>query len=173
MDTYSERPTDSATTGLPNPAPRDESSTGRPHGETGFAKTPTKLGDVLKRLQTVNTGRSANANTTSPLPPATCSPKQLAEIEKWTRSLESSTPDHVMAELTKLAIVVRMPNDVDAAPMLRLYLEDLAEYPPDVLAEACRQWRRTEKFFPTIAELIALMRPRVAHRRDMLRLAHD
>ena len=73
-----------------------------------------------------------------------------------------------MAELLQLATVVRMPNDIDPKPMLKLYAQDLVEYPPDVLTRACLEWRKAEKFWPTIAELIALMQPRVKHRREML-----
>lgn len=77
----------------------------------------------------------------------------------------------MLAELQKLAMAVRMPDDTDLRPMLAIYLEDLVEYPPDLLTNACREWRRTQKFFPTISELIALMEPRRKHRREMLRYA--
>lgn len=74
----------------------------------------------------------------------------------------------MLAELQKLAMAVRMPDDTDLRPLLAIYLEDLVEYPPDLLTNACREWRRTQKFWPTISELIALMEPRVKHRREML-----
>lgn len=89
-------------------------------------------------------------------------------MAKWEGKLQPSTREHVMTELLRLATAVRMPNDVEPKPMLKLYAEDLVEYPPDVLTQACIEWRRTQKFWPTIAELIALMEPRRRHRREML-----
>ena len=77
-----------------------------------------------------------------------------------------------MTELMRLATVARMPNDVALKPMLAIYADDLTEYPADVLSEACVQWRRTQRFWPTISELIEIMEPRMRqHRRWMLRHA--
>ena len=40
--------------------------------------------------------------------------------------------------------------------------------PPDILAEACTIWRRTEKWFPRPGELLALTGPMIRKRRTAL-----
>ena len=100
MDTFSEPLIDSATTGLPSPEPRAESSTGPGLGATGYEKTPTTL--------------------------------------------------------------------AGADLMMDTYVEDLSDLPADLLDGACTHWRRTERFFPTIAELRALAVPALAKRKKYL-----
>lgn len=51
------------------------------------------------------------------------------------------------------------------------WIEDLAEYPLAVVAEAAGQWRRAQRWAPTIAELRALCDELLARRRrELLRL---
>ena len=52
--------------------------------------------------------------------------------------------------------------------MIEVYVEDLEHVPADLLIEACRQWRRRERFFPTISELLALVDEPLKKRRRQL-----
>jgi hypothetical protein len=58
--------------------------------------------------------------------------------------------------------------------MFNVYLEELGEYPADVVVDACRAWGRREKFWPSGAELRAECDRRVLRRkrlRDALKAA--
>ena len=68
------------------------------------------------------------------------------------------TPVHPKALaviLHKLAACVILPDKGDFGTAMAAYLEDLEHFPEDILAEACKRWRRKHKFWPTISELIA------------------
>ena len=57
------------------------------------------------------------------------------------------------------------------------WLEDLAEYPEDLILEACRQWRtgatKADARFPTPGQLIAPVKPILEHRKRLGRRAMD
>jgi hypothetical protein len=44
-------------------------------------------------------------------------------------------------------------TDAEADWVMEDLIDDLAEFPAVVIAAACREWRRTQKWRPTIAEL--------------------
>ena len=167
MDTFTEPPTDTEIGALPTTSGEPCEAT-KPDSETGWQRTPRTLRQALDDLGTAMAeGRKEKSKPNSPKLPAKSSTKS-AEVAKWEAKLNPSNREHVVTELTRLALVSPMSDRTAVKPMLAMYADELAEFPPDVLSEACRTWRRTEKFFPTIAELIALMEPRVKHRRDML-----
>lgn len=60
--------------------------------------------------------------------------------------------------------------DADHKVLLRLIAEDLAEYPADVLRDACREVRRGERWMPAPAVVIDACERRVRRRRDTLEL---
>ncbi|KKM12092.1 hypothetical protein LCGC14_1720340, partial [marine sediment metagenome] len=60
------------------------------------------------------------------------------------------------------------PGQEDLAALIAIYAEELAEYPLDVVRDACRTWARREKWFPAWADLRALCEERVMKRRDLL-----
>ena len=52
--------------------------------------------------------------------------------------------------------------------MMATYIEDLEDVPADALDNAYRKWRRREKFWLTIAELLELCEPELRERRGRL-----
>lgn len=72
-----------------------------------------------------------------------------------TEIFNEAPPEQIRQCLAGLFLAMPMANreTADLAAMTAIYIEDLAEFPIDVIAEACRSWRRSEKWFPRIAEL--------------------
>jgi hypothetical protein len=69
----------------------------------------------------------------------------------------------VAREISKLLAHYPQPN-VGAnilASLAEDWLEDLSEFSSACVAAACRQWRRTSKYRPTIAEIRALCEGRL------------
>lgn len=62
-----------------------------------------------------------------------------------------SGPHSVIANLARA-----YPRQAITAEALTLYVQHLADIPDGMLADIGREWIRTERFFPTIAELRAL-----------------
>ena len=202
MDTFSEPLIDSATTGLPCPEPRAESSTGIERGATGFAQTPKTLAGALKELQTTAAAKPprkptdnepwrtaslvqliadeaprpllADGETLRPRwqPPPSLTAEQTAElpalIARGQRSVQAAGADLTGASLLRLIAVHPMGEREGAEIMMDTYVDDLSDLPADLLEAACKHWRQTERFFPTIAELRALAAPEFARRRKYL-----
>ena len=192
MDTFSEALTDSETIGLPCPEPRAESSTGTEHGATGFARMSTKLPVILERLCEAIEARPVkptdNAqwlrapvrqlladNATRWLPPPALSNDQRRELagvlERGRLANAPADPKITAALLVQLSHVVLIRDCADHDAMMRVYVEDLSEIPPDLLHAACVTWRRSSKFWPTLAELRALIVPDLSRRRRYLQRA--
>lgn len=55
--------------------------------------------------------------------------------------------------LCLMATKSREPDGVDLRGMIALLAEDLAEFPPDVIATACRKWAWQEKWWPSLSEI--------------------
>ena len=56
----------------------------------------------------------------------------------------------------------------------RHWMEDLADYPADLIGEACRQWRNSDRErFPTPGQLKALVAGLLDHRRTLSRRAEE
>lgn len=54
--------------------------------------------------------------------------------------------------------------------LLRVYAEDMREYPADIVKAACRRWARINKFFPAWAELKGEMDYLARNRKALLRV---
>lgn len=69
--------------------------------------------------------------------------------------LAEAHPDAIKKQIAKLYAVMPMQgrSEADLRVLAETYVEDLRTYPIDVIVEACRFWRRTEKWFPRIVEL--------------------
>ena len=62
----------------------------------------------------------------------------------------------------------------EAELMVQDWLEDLGEFPADLIADACRIWRNsTQRFFPTTGQLLDPVRPIMDHRKRLGRRAFD
>lgn len=78
-----------------------------------------------------------------------------AAILAATTIFNNATADEIKTELAGLFLAMPMANreTADLAAMTSVYVEDLEEFPIDIIRSACRSWRRSEKWFPRIAEL--------------------
>ena len=92
-------------------------------------------------------------------------PDALAQARQ---AMRPAGAEVLLALLMRLAAVVVMQDRTVGETMLEIYVEDLGDVPVDLLEAACRHWRRTQKFFPTIAELLELIEPELAQRRRRL-----
>ena len=79
---------------------------------------------------------------------------EIAEnIEYLEDDIRAAGPEATAVILRKLAAVVIIPERDDMDLAMAAYLEDLQGYPEHILIDVTKAWRRTEKFWPTIAEL--------------------
>jgi hypothetical protein len=80
----------------------------------------------------------------------------LAElVPQYEAALTPATPDYIGKSITMLAVAFPggKSTDEEATTRHRLYRDGLADIPPDVLANACRDAIRTCQFFPTVKDL--------------------
>jgi len=86
-------------------------------------------------------------------------------------SLTGATAQTIIAMLTQLMLHYPRPDFTDgqARQVCLDMADDFAEVPGDIMAEACREWRRTEKWFPRPSELLAKARGMVEDRKRALR----
>ncbi len=97
-------------------------------------------------------------------------PALIAEHE---RHLQPAPSKEILTRLAQLSVHFWHPDRPkgQARALLRDYVEDLAEYPVDLLEEGIRQYRRRGKWFPKVSELREIMEPMLEARRlDLLRL---
>jgi hypothetical protein len=68
------------------------------------------------------------------------------------------TGNPTMDELYRLRLVTacRDSHEEDLAALFWWYAEELAAYSNEVVRTACREWSRTQKFWPALSELLAL-----------------
>ena len=104
--------------------------------------------------------------------PPSLSEAQAAEVVVALReareAMKPAGPEAVATQLLRLAAVLAMADRAATETMIEVYVEDLEHVPADLLADACRQWRRRERFFPTISELLALVDGPLTERRSRL-----
>ena len=222
MDTFSEPPTDSATTGLPSPTPGHESSIGPRPGATGSARMPNKCTDTeplepgtarwdslmeaarakeaevrklkdsapwhevrhgvpierfmkgrwtrpddLNAPHTIEDTRSSylRMGYYESIPPS-LSEAQAAEVRRRlaiARERAAPAPrEQIAAMILKLAAVVRIPEMAAIETLTQIMIEELSDVSPEALEHTFRHWIRTEKFFPTIVELLEIAEPLMA-----------
>ena len=110
----------------------------------------------------------------------TLSPEQIEDARQAAREILSSlTParaDEIALTYERLALHYPNLNRTESESALTIedWFEDLAGYPTDLIAEACRRWRRSpERFFPTPGQLLKSVEPMLKHRQSLGRRALD
>lgn len=109
------------------------------------------------------------------LPPVALSEVQASVLKdtlaSFAQALEPAHPDVAWALLSRLAMNCRLEEMPDKVWQMHLddFVSDLSDVPEDLIAEACRCWRRWKRFWPTISEFLALVGPELARRRWTLR----
>jgi hypothetical protein len=91
-------------------------------------------------------------------------------------SLTPAKPQEVAVLFERLSLHYPELKRTDREAKLAIedWLEDLAEYPVDLIREACRLWRNsTQRFFPTPGQLIDPVRPILTHRKALEKRARD
>ena len=98
-------------------------------------------------------------------------PEIIAACE---RSLVPATHEEATVILMRLSISCRMEGMTKATwkGHLQDFIEDMGELPPDILQEACRRWRRDNKFWPAISEFLKLANPLLKERRRTAERLH-
>lgn len=86
-------------------------------------------------------------------------------------SLNGATPQTVITMLTQLMLHYPRPDFTDgqARQVCMDMAQDFAGVPSDIMAETCREWRRTERWFPRTSELLAKANAMVEARKRALR----
>jgi hypothetical protein len=71
------------------------------------------------------------------------------------RCLQPTPEPFIVKHFTKCALATKAKaeNVADIQARAVVFVEDLAEFPADVIAEAFKFWRRTEKFSPSVADI--------------------
>jgi hypothetical protein len=84
--------------------------------------------------------------------PAAEAANALAIVEAACRPADASL---VLAELTRCFAVTKARDDGDAnlQATLSVLVEELEDFPPDVIRDALRSWARQERFRPSLAEV--------------------
>ena len=141
-----------------------------------IAKLPTTLSlpPCAMSLLANNAGWTDGAPTRWE-PPKTISPREREELAAAIRALRSSLvpadPLVTMECLTRLKVhATKAPEKSEAEWRLifRDYARDLAEFPADIIHDGCETYRKTTPWWPHVSDLLALMEPKLAERRDML-----
>ncbi len=98
--------------------------------------------------------------------PPSLSDAQAAEVHRLLAiARERAIPaprEQIAAMILKLAAVVRIPEMAGIETMTGIMIEELSDVSPEALEHTFRHWIRTQKFFPTIAELIEITEPQMA-----------
>lgn len=174
---------------------RAQSSIGAPHGETGLS------GYVMTEAPRLAVVEAATMPTASEPAPTlinrqayvllrgswdtamTADRMEMAEVAKaLCASLTAVRPDEALALIERLAR--HYPRQTRDEREAELYLEDwwedVSQYPADILASACAQYRRSEaRFMATpgqiraIAEPIMSFRRRLAERAALIQAAQE
>lgn len=171
MRKSSERPTGSGTTGEPSPALPVVSPTGLRHGGTGSARLPTTTGGAeltdkgliaalpptLRRRVDLTHDRDYDAVTgVSLVNPHTLPVEELVDGLLIAEAAMQPCSGAAIAQhlaACDIATKARDATAVDTKARVHVFAEDLREFPEDVVAEAFRFWRRTEKWQPSVSDI--------------------
>ena len=97
--------------------------------------------------------------------PPSLSEAQAAEVRRRlaiARERAAPAPrEQIAAMILKLAAVVRIPEMAAIETLTQIMIEELSDVSPEVLEHTFRHWIRSQKFFPTIAELIEITEPQM------------
>lgn len=111
-------------------------------------------------------GRVAGYELVAPLPAG-----ELAEaIGTIEAALIPAPAKQIVAELTRLRqlTISRDRSTVDLELLLAAYADELRQYPGDAVTVVLREWPRSHRFWPSLAELVELLEPIVRPRRELL-----
>ena len=110
----------------------------------------------------------------------TLSPEEVEQARAAAReicaSLTPARADEIAVFYEQLSLhYPQFPrSSAESRMVVENWLEDLADYPADLIAEACRRWRRSaEKFFPSPGQLLKHIEPMLKHRQALQRRAVD
>ena len=110
-------------------------------------------------------------------PPARLSSERAEGVSQAIAAHEAALmpaePDDLRRVLSRLAMSCQMEDISAQVWSIRLsdFIEDVGHVPLDLVADACTQWRRTRKFWPVVADFLALIESELkARRRTMERL---
>jgi len=84
--------------------------------------------------------------------------------------LHPAGPAQVQTAVAKLKATLAQRNrdETDTKAWALVMISELGKLPADLVNGACHEWLLTEKWLPTLAELIRLMEPELTKRRMML-----
>ena len=192
MDTFTEPPHDTETGALPTTSGEPCEGT-KPDSETGWTRTPRTLAGVLKAVQTTaadnepwrkaslrlllsNDAPKAETDASQPYgwyPPPSLTEIQAAGLPALIRrgeaALQPAGPELAGTLLLDIAAVCAHADRIAVDRAMKIYVAELSPLPTDLLTDACRTWIRTEKFWPTIAELRERVMPLANRRRAYYR----
>ena len=106
--------------------------------------------------------------------PAAITPEQrgaaAAALPVLHRSCAPMDQDSLAFELTRLRndTACRKGQGSDDTGAIVSLAKDLKDYPADIVLEALRYWRRAEKWWPTLSELLLIIEPRCTRRRAVV-----
>ena len=91
-------------------------------------------------------------------------------LAKTREQLQRSEPAEIAVFLTRLSVhFYQQDRPIEQiAALIEDYAEDLSIYPADIVAEACKQWRWTGKWWPKISELVEIAAPLHLARRQRM-----
>ena len=118
--------------------------------------------------------RSATAHRLAQTATASERAELIEAVRAIRASLTPARPEEVALHIEALALHFPTLRRTAAEHRVanRHWIEDLADYPSDLIAEACRQWRNSPKDrFPTPGQLKALVDAMLAHRRLLAKRA--
>ncbi len=83
-----------------------------------------------------------------------------------------ATPEDCQNELARLKVltVARNLSHDDLLAQIAIYAGELSQYPLDVVRDACRSWAKSEKWWPSWAELREQCDDRAMKRRGLLQV---
>ena len=97
--------------------------------------------------------------------PPSLSEAQAADVRRRlaiARERAAPAPrEQIAAMILKLAAVVRIPEMAAIETLTGIMIEELSDVSPEALEHTFRHWIRSQKFFPTIAELIEITEPQM------------
>lgn len=100
-------------------------------------------------------------------------PGELAEAtELVTQCCTPAAPNLIRAEIARLlqSVAMRPRDELDLGMTAQVRAEALAAFPADIVIATCRKLGRSEKFLPTVSEIVELAN-RESCRRQALLLA--
>ena len=115
-------------------------------------------------------------------PPARLTDEEKAHLpdtlQAYRDSMRPADPDMIKAVIMRLTVTQRREDLPEGAWKIIVedFIGDLARYPIDIITEAAVKWRRTNKFFPTISDMVDLCdqpdkrRMKTLHRLKILEL---